>query len=206
MFICKNCKAQYNEKVNFCKECGSCVIVDANADATPQMETASAKDVSHPASVDSAYTRETPFNSPNEPDMAKEFQPVQNGCEVIPVSKPENSDPVNAVCNIPKKGGGKISAIMGMAFGILGLILSFYYIMYAAVFANTVYYYGEFEEIVIALIIMAIFFLPPTIVGLALSCKPVSKLRGMALAGKITSIISLGVWALSFFIVLSLFV
>ena len=58
------------------------------------------------------------------------------------------------------------------------------------------------EEAMAFFWIYSIFVLPFMIVGLIMSFKDCGSLRGMSLAGKITSFITAGIWALTFFVCL----
>jgi len=95
-------------------------------------------------------------------------------------------------------GRSKAPAIVGMIFGITSLIFVIYQMFFTFMMLDIE---GD-EEAMAFFWIYSIFVLPLMIVGLVMSFKDCGSLRGMSLAGKITSFITVGMWALTFFVCL----
>ncbi len=124
---------------------------------------------------------------------------------------PVNSAPYTYANPTPAPTGSKGPAIVGLIFGILAMIFSFISIGIASMAldeADSYYYYYHGldslrEEAFAILGVFSIFVLPFIIVGLVTSLRK-SSLKGVAITGRITSFIGLGMWILSFLMVASI--
>lgn len=101
----------------------------------------------------------------------------------------------------PAEKGGRGAAIVGMIFGLIAMFMSFVMVGMAAELAdNALSYYlyraTLYEEILGFIVGYSIVMLPFSIVGLVLSCKA-KALKGMAIAGRIMTILSLVLWGIS---------
>ncbi|MBQ4631389.1 MAG: hypothetical protein IJB70_10435 [Clostridia bacterium] len=199
MYICDNCKNTYEEKFNFCPNCGEKLSEVVEEVSEPVVPVDNAEAFAAPEPL--PEKTEVPVSSTPAATFVETFESCS---DASPVYHPQvTSHIIPASSAAPATG--KATAIVGMVFGILGLILSGYHLLYVAAFLSTVSYAYEAVPIAISMLVVAAFMLPVTIVGIVMSSKPVSRLRGMALAGKITAFISLGVFALSLFLNVMLF-
>ncbi len=94
-------------------------------------------------------------------------------------------------------GGSKAPAIVGMACGISAVFFAFYMLIVCASFADSYY---RIDEAFASFFGFSFFVIPLAIVGLVMSFKAGNALKGMSIAGKVTSFVSLGIWGLTFLI------
>lgn len=111
-----------------------------------------------------------------------------------------NPTPTYSYAQPATAGGSKAPAIIGMIFGIVAVFLGFYQMIVSMALASSRY---TADEGMAFFWIMSIFVLPLTVVGLVMSFKDCGSLRGMSIAGRITSFITAGMWVLTFFVCLA---
>lgn len=180
MSICKTCGAECPDQAAFCTQCGTPMANESNP--------------------------ETPVAPVYEAPVAPVYEvPAAPTYEV-----PTYEAPAYAYAPPVSESGSKAPAILGMIFGISAIILSFILMVgiisaidtYSYYYDHYDYYYSITDELMGVILGFSIFLLPCLIVGLVMSFK--AKVgKGMAIAGKITNFIALGMYTISFIMALS---
>ncbi len=96
-------------------------------------------------------------------------------------------------------GGSKVPSIVGMACGISAAFLAFYMFIMCASMASS-YYFAD--EAFASFFGFSFFVVPLSIVGLVMSFKGGEVLKGMTIAGKVTSFVAIGLCGISFLVCL----
>ena len=108
-----------------------------------------------------------------------------------------NPSPTYTYASAPAPASeNKAPAIVGMSCGVSAVLLAFYMLITCADLVDG-YYYSSAEAFGL-FFGFSFFIVPLTIVGLIMSFKAGNALKGMSLAGKITSFVSMGILALTF--------
>ena len=176
MYICTKCNATYNEKINFCRSCGG-PVTEVQQQSQQVQEPAEFQQ-----SAQSQY-----INTP-EYNPAPSYNPY-GAAPYSPYAAPASAS--------------KAPAILGMVFGIINVFITMF--MFMGILSEINSYYGcEFEEALIIFSVFSVFILPLAIVGLIMSFKSTpGSGKGMAIAGRITGFIAIGLYMISFFMVMA---
>jgi len=191
MSICKTCGAECPDQAAFCTQCGTPMANESNPE-TPV-----------------APVYETPVAPVYEAPVAPVYEAPAAPVYEAPAA-PTYEAPAYAYAPPVSESGSKAPAILGMIFGISAIILSFILMVgiisaidtYSYYYDHYDYYYSITDELMGVILGFSIFLLPCLIVGLVMSFK--AKVgKGMAIAGKITNFIALGMYTISFIMALS---
>lgn len=97
----------------------------------------------------------------------------------------------------------KVPAILSLVFGSIAVLISFYLMIFLAELASYPFAYYASDSALGAFFGCGIFIIPGAILGLVMSGKT-NALKGMSIAGKITSIVALALLGISFFIMIGI--
>lgn len=97
----------------------------------------------------------------------------------------------------------KVPAILSLVFGAIAAFISLYLFIYLVELAGYSYSYYFDEAALGAFFGCSVFLVPGAILGMIMSGKT-NALKGMSIAGKISSICALGLLGISFFIMIGI--
>lgn len=97
----------------------------------------------------------------------------------------------------------KVPAILSLVFGAIAAFISLYLFVYLVELAGYSYSYYFDEAALGAFFGCSVFLVPGAILGMIMSGKT-NALKGMSIAGKISSICALGLLGISFFIMIGI--
>lgn len=127
------------------------------------------------------------YNVNNDYNMNAEYSPYGNPTPAY------NFEPSPA-----PESESKAPAIVGMACGASAVLIALWMMSICFSYIGSYHSYYYVEETFATLLGCSFFITPLAIVGLIMSFKSGSALKGMSIAGKITSFVSIGILGLTF--------